>query len=123
MPPDPSFNQFTNRELEALVHVLIYRVDLLLSCLALCDWGDQDFSRTVEETEAILHEGTMYEVGRRMDRTVRALEGVADAASMMARYSMLAPGYAETSTRLEEALKALQEAQGQSPVSIHPDPE
>lgn len=111
-----SFSHYSNRELEGLIHVLIFRIDLLLAGLKLADWGDQDFTRTIAETEAILNTGSMYEVGRAMDRMIRALESVADAAQTTARYSMLSPGYMESTEQLEEALTILYEIQRTSPV-------
>ncbi len=112
-----SFSHYSNRELEGLVHVLIYRIDLLLAGLKLADWGDQDFTRTIAETEAILNTGAMYDVGRTMDRMIRALESVAEAAQTTAQYSMLSPGYMESTEQLEEALTVLYEIQRTSPVS------
>lgn len=112
-----AFSHYTNRELEGLIHVLIFRVDLLLAGLKLADWGNQDFSRTIEETEAVLNQDAMYDIGRTMDRMIRALESVAEAAQITARYSMLSPGYSESTEQLEEALTVLHEIQRESPVS------
>lgn len=112
-----SFSHYSNRELEGFIHVLIYRVDLLLAGLKLADWGAQDFTRTIEETEAILNQDAMYDIGHRMDRMIRALESVAEAAQITARYSMLSSGYSESTEQLEEALIILHEIQRKSPVS------
>jgi hypothetical protein len=113
-----SFSHYSKPELEGLIHVLIYRVDLLLAGLKLTDWGNQDFTRTIEETEAILNTDAMYDIGRTMDRMIRALESVAEAAQITARYSMLSPGYSESAEQLEEALTVLYEIQRESPVSL-----
>lgn len=112
-----SFSHYSKQELEGLIHVLIYRVDLLLAGLKLADWGNQDFTRTIEETEAILNKNAMYDIGRTMERMVRALESVAEAARITARYSMLSPGYSESTEQLEEALTVLGEIQRESPIS------
>lgn len=116
-----TFSHYSKQELEGLIHVLIYRVDLLLAGLKLADWGNQDFTRTIEETEAILNEDAMYDIGRTMDRMIRALESVAEAAQITARYSMLSPGYSESTEQLEEALTVLREIQRESPVSPQPE--
>lgn len=120
---EPSFSHYSHRDLEGLLHVLIYRIDVLLACLKLADWGDQDFTRVIEETEAILNEGAMYDVGRGMDRIIRAYENVASAAMTAARYSMLAPGFAESADQLQEALDILNEIQRNMPPSTTPDAE
>lgn len=120
---ETSFSHYSNRELEGLIHVLIYRIDLLLAGLKLSNWGNQDFSRTIEETEAILNEGAMYEIGRTMDRMIRALESVAAAAETTARYSMLSAGYSESTEQLEEALNILHEIQRDSPVAPQAQPD
>ncbi|MBA2454291.1 MAG: hypothetical protein H0V47_14060 [Chloroflexia bacterium] len=114
-----SFSHYSKQELEGLIHILIFRVDLLLAGLKLADWGDQDFTRTIEETEAILNTDAMYDIGRTMDRMIRALQSVAEAAQVTARYSMLSPGYSESTEQLEEALTILHEIQRESPISPH----
>lgn len=113
-----SFSHYSKQELEGLIHVLIYRVDLLLAGLKLADWGDQDFTRTIEETEAILNKDAMYDIGRTMDRMIRALESVAAAAQITACYSMLSTGYSESTEQLEEALTVLHEIQRESSISL-----
>ena len=118
---DSSFARFSNQELEGLIHVLIYRVDLLLSALKLIDWGEYDFTHTIDETEALLSEGAMYDVGHWMTRMIGALDSVADAAEVTAGYSMIGIGFAESSEQLEQALTDLHEIRRTSPIASRPD--
>lgn len=118
-----TFNNYTKQDLEGLVHVLIYRIDLLLASLKLADWGNQDFTRTIEETETLLNEGTLYDIGRKMDHMIQAYESVATAAGTIAQYSMLSPGYRESTAQLEEALAMLNQIQRDLPVSTQSDHE
>ncbi len=104
---DSSFARYSKGELEGLIHVLIYRVDLLLSALKLIDWGEYDFTHTIDETEALLSEGAMYDVGHWMTHMIGVLERVAEAAEITAGYSMIGIGFAESSEQLEQALTEL----------------
>lgn len=120
---ETSLDSYSKQELEGLVHVLIYRIDMLLACLKLAEWGDQDFSSTIEETEALLRQNTFYDIGHKMAHLMQAYESVAVAAMTTARYSMFAPGYAQSAAQLEKALAALAELREGLPPTTRPDHE